>query len=171
MLTGVRPFVGDDVSKTLARVIDREPDWSALPKDVPAVLDNFLRGCLEKDPRRRVRDIGDVRLALEATFETPLLAPAELAAAPQLRVWQRPAPALVSAAALLVLGGLTVWSMVRPEATSAALVRFSIVPTDTAPLNFVGPLHVSRDLSRCQRGCIQGTRRFPIRTSTQYAAA
>ena len=57
MLTGTRPFVGDDVSKTLARVIDREPDWSALPKQVPPVLGTFLRGCLEKDPRERVRDI------------------------------------------------------------------------------------------------------------------
>ena len=70
MLTGTRPFVGDDVSKTLAHVIAIDPDWSALPKNVPPVLGTFLRGCLEKDPRERVRDIGDVRLAMEGAFET-----------------------------------------------------------------------------------------------------
>ena len=49
MLTGTRPFVGDDVSKTLAHVIAIDPDWSTLPKELPPVLGNFLRGCLEKE--------------------------------------------------------------------------------------------------------------------------
>ena len=44
MLTGTRPFVGDDVSKTLAHVIAIDPDWSALPEKVPPVLGTFLRG-------------------------------------------------------------------------------------------------------------------------------
>ena len=65
MLTGTRPFVGDDVSKTLARVIDREPDWTALPDNVPPGLSNFLRHCLQKNPKKRIRDIGDVSLAME----------------------------------------------------------------------------------------------------------
>ena len=68
MLTGTRPFTGDDVSKTLARVIDRDPDWSTLPKELPPVLTNFLRGCLEKNPKQRVGDIRDVRLAMEGAF-------------------------------------------------------------------------------------------------------
>ena len=72
MLTGTRPFVGDDVSKTLARVIDREPDWSALPKNTPVVLGSYLRICLEKNPKKRIRDIGDVRLAMEGAFETTI---------------------------------------------------------------------------------------------------
>ena len=70
MLTGTRPFVGDDVSKTLAHVIAIDPDWSALPKNVPPVLGTFLRGCLEKNPKQRVHDVADVRLAMEGTFET-----------------------------------------------------------------------------------------------------
>ena len=55
MLTGTRPFVGDDVSKTLAHVIAIDPDWSTLPKNVPPVLGTFLRGCLEKNPKQRPR--------------------------------------------------------------------------------------------------------------------
>ena len=56
MLAGTRPFVGDDVSKTLAHVIAIDPDWSALPKNVPPVLGTFLRGCLEKNPRDHVTE-------------------------------------------------------------------------------------------------------------------
>ncbi len=54
MLTGARPFAGDDVSETLARVIDREPDWGALPKAVPPVRRNFLHRCLPKNPNKRI---------------------------------------------------------------------------------------------------------------------
>ena len=70
MLTGARPFAGDDVSETLARVIDREPDWDTLPDNVPPGLSNVLRHCLQKNPKKRVRDIGDVSLAMEGAFDT-----------------------------------------------------------------------------------------------------
>ncbi len=50
MLSGTRPFAGDDVSETLARVIDREPDWSVLPVEVPPVLSSFLRGLSSEEP-------------------------------------------------------------------------------------------------------------------------
>ena len=50
MLSGTKPFAGNDVAETLARVIDREPDWAALPDKVPPVLSNFLQRCLQKNP-------------------------------------------------------------------------------------------------------------------------
>ena len=123
MLTGRRPFVGDDVSKTLARVIDREPDWSALPKNVPVVLASYLRNCLQKNPKRRIRDIGDVSLAMEGAFETPVAAPAEAVAA-HFRLWQRPVPAIAAVLAALVVGGFVVWSLTRPE--PELVVRFTM---------------------------------------------
>ena len=64
MLSGKRPFTGDDLSETLARVIDREPDWATLPDSVPPVLSIFIRRCLQKNPKKRIRDIGDVSLAM-----------------------------------------------------------------------------------------------------------
>jgi serine/threonine-protein kinase len=70
MLTSCQPFPGDDISHVLARVIEREPDWTALPAALPPSLGTYLRRCLVKDPRQRVRDIGDMRLALEGAFET-----------------------------------------------------------------------------------------------------
>ena len=71
MLTGSRPFDGEDVSEVLARIIDREPDWGRLPPNVPPVFAAFLRQCLQKNPRQRVHDIADVRLALDGVFEVP----------------------------------------------------------------------------------------------------
>ena len=65
MLAGQKPFVGDDVSDTLALVLRGEPEWNALPADACPRLRHLLRTCLQKDPKQRMRDIGDVRLALE----------------------------------------------------------------------------------------------------------
>ena len=52
---GRRAFEGDDVPLTLSNVLQREPDWNALPMDVPALLAGFLRRCLAKDPKQRRR--------------------------------------------------------------------------------------------------------------------
>src|SRR5882762_5023441 len=70
MVTGRRAFEGDDVSDTLARILLKEPDWTALPAAVPPAVVTVLRRCLQKDRKQRVRDIGDVSLALEGAFET-----------------------------------------------------------------------------------------------------
>ena len=60
MLTGKRAFDGEDVSEILARVIEREPDWSALPANTPPGIRRLLRRCLEKNVKARRRDAGDV---------------------------------------------------------------------------------------------------------------
>ena len=70
MLTGTRPFDDDDVSMILSRVLQREPDLALLPPDVPARVRQTIRLCLRKDPKQRVGDIRDVRLAFEGAFET-----------------------------------------------------------------------------------------------------
>jgi serine/threonine-protein kinase len=64
MLVGTRPFAGDDVSQTIARVIEREPDWDALSRVAPSPIVRIVRRCLQKDVSQRFRDIGDVRLEL-----------------------------------------------------------------------------------------------------------
>jgi serine/threonine protein kinase len=67
MLTGRRAFGGDEVTDTLAFVITKEPDWAALPASAPSPLHRLLRRCLEKDSKRRLRDIGEARIELEKT--------------------------------------------------------------------------------------------------------
>ena len=64
MLTGRRPFEGDDVSDTLAAVLRAEPDWSALPANVPAGIRVLIQGCLTKDRRQRVSDIAVAQFLL-----------------------------------------------------------------------------------------------------------
>jgi serine/threonine protein kinase len=71
MLTGKQAFEGSDVSELLAAVIKSEPEWQKLSSAVPPALRVFLRRCLEKDPKRRIHDIADVRLALEGAFDLP----------------------------------------------------------------------------------------------------
>ena len=115
MLTGTRPFVGDDVSKTLARVIATEPDWSLLSDDVPPLMGTFLRGCLAKDPTQRVRDIGDVRLALTGTLDIEVTPPPSPTAAPGVRWWQRPVPLADVAAVIMVAASLAGWSLRSAE--------------------------------------------------------
>jgi hypothetical protein len=65
MLTGRRAFSGDTMSDTIAAVLDREPEWMALPETVPVGVVRLIRRCLEKDPHRRLHDIADARLELE----------------------------------------------------------------------------------------------------------
>ena len=65
MLTGKRPFGGDDVTDTIAAVVRADPDWSKLPADTPAAIRRLLRRCLEKDRMRRLPDAADARLEID----------------------------------------------------------------------------------------------------------
>ena len=65
MLTGRPAFIGDTISDTLAAVIRGEPDWSALPSNLPPSIHRLVRRCLTKDPNQRLRDIGEARIAIE----------------------------------------------------------------------------------------------------------
>jgi serine/threonine-protein kinase len=64
MLTGKQAFSGETVSDTLAAVLRSEPEWASLPTGTPAAILHLLHRCLEKDPKRRLRDIGEARVVL-----------------------------------------------------------------------------------------------------------
>jgi serine/threonine-protein kinase len=64
-LTGDLPFQGETISDTLAKVLEHNPDWELLPKDMPWRVRDLLESCLEKDARYRLRDIGDAWAALQ----------------------------------------------------------------------------------------------------------
>ena len=136
ILTGRAAFGGETLSDTIANVIEREPAWAALPADLPAVFAHSLRRCVRKNPRQRVHDVADVRLAMEDAFETTVAAPFAPVAAPQLQIWQRPIPAAIGALVMAAITGAGVWNLTRPEILPADLVRFSIVPSP--PLDLPG---------------------------------
>jgi len=66
-LTGHRPFKGHTAGDVLAEVLKSDPDFTALPPETPSEVVTLLRRCLEKDPRRRLRDLGDIAITLEET--------------------------------------------------------------------------------------------------------
>ena len=65
MLTGRRAFEGATITDTLARILDHEPDWNALPADTSAPIRTLLERCLRKDPKKRLHDIADALIELE----------------------------------------------------------------------------------------------------------
>ena len=79
MLTGRPLFQGETVSDTLAAILTQEPDFGDLPADVPPRVRALLQRCLRKDPRERLRDIGDARIELgekDSASSAPALLPA-----------------------------------------------------------------------------------------------
>lgn len=109
MLTGRPAFKGKTVSETLLRVISEEPDWRLLPRGTPPGVRRLLELCLRKDPKARLRDIGDAQIVLELASEQQV--PSNRSAG-----WW---PGAVVATILLAIG-------------VAALPQFSRVPAESA---------------------------------------
>jgi dipeptidyl aminopeptidase/acylaminoacyl peptidase/predicted Ser/Thr protein kinase len=116
-LTGRRAFQAPTTSETIAKVLERDPDWSLLPPTTPIPLVQLLQHCLQKDPKHRLRDMGDARLALEEIRldrTTALRAVPEGASARWRAVSRHP---LARALVLLLLGaaiGIPAWSTIGP---------------------------------------------------------
>jgi serine/threonine-protein kinase len=121
-LAGKQAFPGTTTTDVLAKILEREPDWSLLPGTVTENLRCLLRRCLQKDPHRRLRSIGDARIELEDTLAGRI--PQVVAAQPATR-----RPILIAALAGLLLGilgaGLWIWSR-APAVVPAPVVRFSL---------------------------------------------
>jgi serine/threonine-protein kinase len=75
ILSGRVPFKGETISDTLANILQTEPDWHALPQSTPTSIMVLLRRCLVKDPRRRLRDIGDASIEIHETLDLPAIVP------------------------------------------------------------------------------------------------
>ena len=117
MLTGRRAFAGEDVTDTIVSVISKEPDWAALPSSTSLSVRSLLRRCLDKDPKRRLRDIGEARFALESANDP---APAPVRQPRHLLVW---ASALVAAVSLAV-AAIALWN--RPAAVQKSSARLTL---------------------------------------------
>ena len=122
MITGRLAFSGATISDTLASVLERSPDWTALPAATPPPLRHVLERCLEKDPKRRWRDIGDVRIELD---DAEAWRPQTDSTSPKTsRARERAAWALLVALTAAVAAVVT--PLLR-KAPPAAEVRFNLV--------------------------------------------
>ena len=135
MLTGKRLFEGATVSDTLAAVLRAEPDWDVLPRDTPTAVRRLLRRCVERDPKRRLQHVGDVRMEVEEALTTP---PSEqvtpVPVAPQRVGWRRRAlPWVAGALVGSLVTGVAVWSATRP--VPPRVQRFTLADHTTEPLS------------------------------------
>jgi serine/threonine-protein kinase len=127
MLTGRRAFDGDDMTDTIVAVMSREPAWDRLPSHVPRDLRRLLERCLRKDPKARLRDIGDARVEIETTAASPEAPePPPHAPVPASRpLWKRVVPLAATAIGVAALtAGVTL--RLQPF-VPASVVRF-VVP-------------------------------------------
>ncbi len=108
MLTGTRLFEGVTISDTLAHVLTKEPDWTALPANTPAPIRKLLRRCLEKDRKRRFESAADARLEIDDALTAPAADTSTIGAAPSPLSARGRWLAWVAAAALLAAAGLAV---------------------------------------------------------------
>ena len=125
MLAGQRPFPGSPIADALAAVVGREPDWTLLPSSTPLRVRELLRRCLQKDPARRLRDIGDARLDLEEAATAPVRTLPERTGGSRWRRRAIESAVLVAAAVLatILIGGY--WR--SAAGVSPAAMRFSLV--------------------------------------------
>ncbi len=138
MLTGKRAFEGDSVAEVISAVLTREPE---IPDALPPHIARLLRRCLTKDPRQRLRDIGEARIALESPEAT--LAPASAVSLGPVRKGLVPW-ALAGAFVLAIvaaLGWWTAWRSTRP--VDHPLLRLSV---DLGPDAVVGA-HITAAIS------------------------
>jgi Tol biopolymer transport system component len=125
MLTGRCAFQRGSVSETLAAILKEEPHWDVLPAATPAALRRLLVRCLDKDPKRRLRDVGDARLELEEAQAGGAGAPATGRPATP-RPWSAIVAWCVASVAVLVTIGTLVRAHVGGLVVRAPM-RFSVV--------------------------------------------
>jgi len=138
MLTGKRPFDGKSIPHIVVHVLEQEPDWSALPRTVPAGLRELLERCLRKDSTLRPRDIADLRLQLQELTTQPAQKPMQGGRGRNGWLWPGIAAAL--SVAVLILGYLYFH---RNPVPPAEVSRFEIV--QPANVTFGDNLALSSD--------------------------
>jgi serine/threonine protein kinase/Tol biopolymer transport system component len=143
MLTGKRAFSGDETTDVLARVIERDVDFSLVPASVPPSIRRLLRRCLEKERKNRLTDIGVARLDIDEVTSHPV---EEIAAPPgqtlsNTSTFERIgwAEAVIAAAAI---AGTIAYAR-RPAPTPVPEVKFEIP---------MGPMYQANDLAVSQDG-------------------
>ena len=132
MLSGRRLFQGEGVSETLAAVIMKDIEWGSLPADTPPRIRRLLERCLERDPKLRLRDIGDARITIQEVLDGGEDLTVTTSAATRRPVWLSATPWIIAVVALAALG----WSRVtggEPRATSGVM-RFTMTLADDQPL-------------------------------------
>jgi Tol biopolymer transport system component len=158
MLSGLRAFQGEDISDTLAAVLKQTPSFEALPPSTPPRLTRLLERCLERDPKQRLRDIGEARLEIAkieagppdaSVVSVPVVPPAAA---------NRPKRSLLPWAVAAMLGialvtALVLWS----PWTSAPRAPRIVTRAELSLKEFSAFVSLSRDGTRLAYSTLGGT--------------
>jgi Tol biopolymer transport system component/serine/threonine protein kinase len=131
-LTGRRAFGGETFSDVVAGIIEREPDWTALPAALPSKVRDLLRRCLQKDRDKRLHAIADARIEIDEALAEP---PSEAAGSPIGPPRRRASTGSLAAVALVaaLVGALATAWILRRGSTSAVLSLASVAPLTHDP--------------------------------------
>ena len=135
MLTARRVFDARDVSEVLASVLLKDPDFAGLPTNVPPGVRSLLTRCLVKEPKDRLRDIGEARFTLRsqnAEAMSPPIAPAVAASVPDHTSRRLILAVLFSALVTAAAAGVAFWSLSTPD--TGTVSRFGILPLSSGVL-------------------------------------
>ena len=125
MLTGQRLFTGKTVSHVLAKVLERDVDFGALPTTTPEPCRRLLRRCLEREPKRRLRDLAEAVFHLDEAVTAPASGSSAATPAASAQPGWKPALPWVAGLAVAVVSSLAVWGVMRQE--PRLLTRFPVV--------------------------------------------
>jgi Tol biopolymer transport system component len=171
LLTGQAAFAGETRSDTIARILERDPDWSGLPTDTPPDIRRLIGRCLEKETKRRLRDIGEAQIVLEEAF-TPRIEPRqESEQAARGRPWRW---VLASAGLVVIALGVWAWMTLRGRDTLPLVTRMTVNLPAGHELDLEGgamPLAVAPDgrrLAYVARGT--GRRQLHVRELDAFEA-
>ncbi len=134
MLTAKRAFGGEDITDTLARIIEREPDLAQLPSTTPSSILRLLHRCLEKDRNRRLPDVGVARIEIDAALATPRRG--ESAGTPPVQSRRRERLLWAAALATTAIVATTAGLYLRPGSVDAPEVRLQINTPPGNPAHF-----------------------------------
>jgi Tol biopolymer transport system component len=141
MLTGTRPFDGEDVTDVMAAVLSKEPDWTALPARVPGSIRALIRRCLEKDRRKRVADIAAALFALDEAASLG----GSATVLPRRPLWRRVAALTGGALVVAAVATTLTWVATRPaDPVRPRVSRLPLTPSGAAALTIDG---IVRDLA------------------------
>ncbi|MFQ5789586.1 MAG: hypothetical protein ACE5JI_03830, partial [Acidobacteriota bacterium] len=138
-LTGSVAFLGETVSDTIAAILDREPDWEALPAATPAILRGLLRRCLRKDPTRRIHHVADARIEIEEALREPVEGTAPLQLQGRPRPSGRSRTLALGSVLSAILGGLAVWGLMHLSPRREPVARLAIPVSNASAALAISP--------------------------------
>jgi eukaryotic-like serine/threonine-protein kinase len=135
MLAGRAAFEGEDVADILGSVLKTEPDWTRLPQDVPPSIRKLLHLCLQKNPRKRRQNAGDVRIDIEEALAEPEIPSAAVAAIPAV-ARHRGRLGWIAAGLFALVAALSLFAALRPTPAPRELRVDINTPPSPVPLEF-----------------------------------